>query len=181
MEGGGEEVHVRNQVDKIKFLRRAALTYLEQQLHQRGYKNILNDRTAWRIKYPNAYQPAGPYRRQGKHRHKDSFQRVLNNPQDDQYLSPWDGHLAKLIVQATDAVYDGPENASWRRTFIRNATPLIIRIANWASNSVPQNCRMWSAEDWFQVVMRWFAACIALLFMVWLKTLVFLPESDQRI
>src|SRR2546430_17409508 len=42
------------------------------------------------------------------------LQRILNGPEEDRYLSPYDGHLSKLVVQAVDDVYDCQDRKSTR-------------------------------------------------------------------
>lgn len=61
-------------------------------------------------------------------RHKDSLGRVWIGPEDDRYLSPTDGRLAPLIVQATNAIWNGPANSTWARSTIEGCTPIILRI-----------------------------------------------------
>lgn len=100
------------------------------------------------------------------HRHRDIMQRVYEGRQDDRYLSPWDGHVAKLVVQSTQEIYDGPQNATWRRTFVRNVSPLFIHIANWPFASVPTELEQWTETDWMVVCSKWLPACGGLLFLV---------------
>ena len=121
----------------------------------------------WRWKYPNAYQMPGlRFESLAQNRHKDILQRILNAPEEDRYLSPWDGHLSKLVVQAVDDVYDAQARSTWRRTFVRNVSSPIIRIANWAINSVPLDKTTWSSEDWLMVCGKWLPACLALMILV---------------
>jgi hypothetical protein len=134
---------------------------------QRGYRNLFNDRNMWRWKYPNAYQMPGlRFESFEPHRHRDILQRILNAPEEDRYLSPWDGHLAKLVVQVVDDVYDVSAKSTWRRTFIRNVGSPIIRIANWAIDAVPVDNKTSSTEDWLVVGFKWVAACMALMILV---------------
>ena len=99
-------------------------------------------------------------------RHRDILQRVLDSPEEDRYLSPTDGHLSKLVVQAVDDVYDTQARTTWRRTFVRNVSPLMVRIANWAINSVPLDKALWSGEDWALVCAKWLLACVLLMGVV---------------
>lgn len=94
------------------------------------------------------------------------MQRVLNVPEEEWYLNPWDGRLAKLVVQAVDDVLDAPGESTWRRTFIRNASSPIIRTANWPINSVPVDKATWSSEDGLHVSAKWLPACILLMILV---------------
>jgi hypothetical protein len=135
--------------------------------HQRGYRNLWNDRNMWRWKYPNAYQMPGlRFESFAQNRHRDILQRIMNAPEEDRYLSPWDGHLSKLVVQAADDVYDAQACSTWRHTFVRNAGSPIIRIANWTINSVPLDKTTWSSEDWIMVCGKWLRACLALMILV---------------
>lgn len=99
-------------------------------------------------------------------RHRDVLQRVLDSPEEDRYLSPTDGHLSKLVVQAVDDVYDAQARSTWRRTFVRNVSPPMVRIANWAINSVPLEKAHWSGEDWLLICAKWLPACILLMCVV---------------
>ena len=94
------------------------------------------------------------------------MQRILDAPEEDLYLSPWDGHLSKLVVQAVDDVYDAKAGSTWRRTFVRNVSSPMIRVANWAINSVPLDTTTWSSADWVLVCGKWLPACIALMILV---------------
>jgi len=51
---------------------------------------------------------------------------------DDRYLSPYDGKIKRLVVQATDDIYDNTENGTWRRTFIRNISPFYFEVGQLA-------------------------------------------------
>jgi hypothetical protein len=94
------------------------------------------------------------------------MQRILNGPEEDRYLSPYDGHLSKLVVQAVDDIYDCQARSTWRRTFVRNVGSPILRVANWAINSVPLDRTTWTSEDWQMVCAKWLPACLALMFLV---------------
>lgn len=94
------------------------------------------------------------------------MQRVWKGTEDDRYLSPWDGHLAKLVVQATQDIYDGAQNTTWRRTFIRNASPVYLQLANFPFNSVPVDPEQWTGNDWAIVAIRWVPTCLGLLCVV---------------
>ncbi|ERF72849.1 hypothetical protein EPUS_04284 [Endocarpon pusillum Z07020] len=138
--------------------------YVPPRKYQRGYWNIWNDRNMWRWKFPNAYQMPGlRFESYELIRHRDVLQRVLDSPEDDRYLSPTDGHLSKLVVQAVDDVYDTRARSTWRRTFMRDVSPLMVRIANWAINSVPLDKAHWSGEDWALVSAKWLLACVLLM------------------
>jgi hypothetical protein len=110
--------------------------------------------------------PTLTFRATDKRRHRDIMQRVYEGLEDDRYLSPYDGHVAKFVVQATQEVYDGVQNATWRRTFVRNISPAFIKLANWPFASVPVKPEHWTENDWMTVCARWLPACGALLFMV---------------
>ena len=94
------------------------------------------------------------------------MQRAKGFPADDYYLSPCDGHLAKLFVQSTQAIYDANPNSTWRRTFIRNQSPLILQAANWVLHSLPTDDREVQGEDIAVMGLKWIPACAAILFLV---------------
>jgi len=99
-------------------------------------------------------------------RHRDVMQRVWKGAVDDRYLSPWDGHVAKLVVQATDEVYSAPNNVTWRRTFVRNVSPIMLRLANWPISSVTVDATQWTDQEWTSVCLKWLPACVALMAVV---------------
>lgn len=122
--------------------------------------------TQWRAKWPNAYKIAGVALASNDHHHRDMMQRAKSFPSDDYYLSPWDGHLAKLFVQSTQAVYDGNLNSTWKRTFIRNRSPLILRVANWVLHTLPTDDREVKGEDLAMMGLKWIPSCAAILLLV---------------
>lgn len=85
---------------------------------------------------------------------------------EDYYLSPTDYHLAKLMVQCSQEVYEANPNSTWRRTFIRDRSPLLLRVANWALESVPNEDRPMTGEETAIVGAKWIPACVALLVLV---------------
>jgi hypothetical protein len=99
------------------------------------------------------------------HRHRDIFSRAYQGPYDDRYISCYDGKVKKLVVQATDMVYDSPGNGTWRRTFIRNASPWHLRIANWPLSHVDY-LRGTAGEDIPFIAVKWIVASIALIVVV---------------
>jgi len=103
------------------------------------------------------------------HRHRDFLQREYHGPEEDRYLSPSDGHLEKLVVQAAQDVYDGPANSTWRRTFIRNASPIYIHVANFPFNTLPIDDSLWTSDDWAMVALKWLPACVGLLCVIWVN------------
>ncbi|KAI4256202.1 MAG: hypothetical protein L6R42_006355, partial [Xanthoria sp. 1 TBL-2021] len=136
---------------------------------EQGYKNIFHQRSKWRIKWPNYFQIAGISRLTSdtseKH-HRDMMQRAKDFPAEEYYLSPFDGHLAKLFVQSTQEIYDADPNSTWRRTFIRDQSPLILQIANWALESLPTNGREATGEETAIVAAKWIPSCVAILFLM---------------
>ena len=94
------------------------------------------------------------------------MQRAKDFPADDYYLSPYDGHLAKLFVQCTQVIYDANPNSTWRRTFIRNRSPLMLQVANWVLHTLPTDDREVQGEDIAMMGLKWIPACVALLFLV---------------
>lgn len=110
------------------------------------------------------------FRSTDSRRHRDIMQRVYEGLEDDRYLSPRDGHLAKLVVQASQDVYDGAANSTWRRTFVRNISPTYIRLANWPLSTVPTKSEHWTGNDWMIVCAKWLPTCAGMLFVVSLTT-----------
>ena len=65
------------------------------------------------------------------YRHVDFVGREKLLTYSDRYLHHNDGYLRNLYVAYTDELFAGPANTTWRRTYIRNAVPLKVRIATW--------------------------------------------------
>lgn len=84
---------------------------------------------------------------------------------EDYYLSPFDGHLAKLFVQCTQEIYDANPNSTWRRTFIRNQSPWIIQVTNWVLNTLPPD-REASGEELAMMGLKWIPSVVAILLLV---------------
>jgi len=101
-----------------------------------------------------------------KLRHRDIMQRAHDFPSYDYYLSPTDGHLAKLHVQCTQAIYDSEPNATWRRTFIRSQSPYLLRAANWVLYSLPTDDRDVTGSDLLMMATKWIPSCVLILFLV---------------
>ena len=128
--------------------------------------NTQHHRTQWRAKWPNTYQLPGITRASNDRRHRDIMQRAKDFPSDDYYLSPYDGHLAKLFVQSTQAIYDANPNSTWRRTFIRNQSPFILQVANWVLHSLPTDDREVQSEHIVMMGLKWIPSCAAILLLV---------------
>ena len=140
--------------------------------------NALHPRTQLRAKWPNAYQLPGITRQGDDQHHRDLMQRSKYFPSDDYYLSPYDGHLAKLFVQSTQAIYDANPNSTWRRTFIRNQSPLILRVADWVLRSLPTDDSKVKGEDLAMMGLKWIPSCVAILLLVSLAEHRVLPLAD---
>ena len=93
------------------------------------------------------------------------MQRAHDFPAEDYYLSPNDGHLAKLFVQCTQEIYDANPNSTWRRTFIRNRSPLMLRAANWVLHSLPTDDQEVKGEDLAMMALKWIPSCAAILLL----------------
>lgn len=140
--------------------------------------NALHPRTQWRAKWPNAYQLPGITRQGDDQHHRDLMQRAKYFPSDDYYLSPYDGHLAKLFVQSTQAIYDANPNSTWRRTFIRNQSPLILQVADWVLRSLPTDDSEVKGEDLAMMGLKWIPSCAAILLLVSSTEHRVLPLAD---
>ena len=129
-------------------------------------------------------------------KHLDVFRREHEGIEDDRYLDPVDGKVQKLVVRSTKAIYNQRNNTTWRRTYIRNVSPYIIRLAYWPVSSVPSSQESsafgderkshevialpsWKKKQWMHVGLRWLPTCIGLLIMVcWITAGLFVPVSS---
>jgi hypothetical protein len=136
-------------------------------MHQIGYRNLFVPRTTFRWKKFRTHQKAPlMYRNQQPHRHRDAAGRVYTGIEEDRFILHSDLHLARMMVQCTDEIYAGIPNSTWRRTFVRNRSPLTIRVANWPFNSVPPQRTAWTNGDWTAVCLKWPLACFGLSYAV---------------
>ncbi|KAH8646611.1 hypothetical protein BGZ60DRAFT_535595 [Tricladium varicosporioides] len=136
----------------------------KKSVHLKGALHFFDGETKFRFKWPHLYQlPAFQYDTPHSFRHRDSMMRVYTGPVDDRYLSPWDGHLAKLHVQATDGLYDSHGTTTWRRTYIRNVAPWNVRIATWPIDSAI-DAESW--KDWAIVLLKFIPCSFLLTFFV---------------
>jgi hypothetical protein len=133
----------------------------------RGYLHIFDSWTLFKWKFPNFYRPPDyVYDDSNRtHRHRDWFSRVYEGPYDDRYISCYDGKVKKLVVQATDMVYDSTGNGTWRRTFIRNVSPWHLRLANWPMSHVDY-MRGTTDEDIPLIAVKWIVASLAMIVTV---------------
>jgi hypothetical protein len=148
---------------------------------------------------PHSYQLPGHYYKSsdsghiGNHKHRDVFRRKHIGLNDDRYLDPLDGRAQKLCVQAVNGIYNTANDTTWRRTYIKNVSPYIIRLAYWPYSHMPNpNPRStedygeqqtpatgigtWKQEQWIHVGVRFVPACIGLLILVSIP----LQEPRQR-
>ncbi|KAF2710697.1 hypothetical protein K504DRAFT_376071 [Pleomassaria siparia CBS 279.74] len=135
----------------------------------KGYMHIFDPHTVFKAGFPNFYRKQGHvYNKDASHRHIDWFEREWTGDDDDRYISAWDGKISKLVVQAVDDIYDDTTNSTWRRTFIRNVSPLYLRIAEWPLNHIDytRNGGKPTSEDWLLICGKWFVACIAITFVI---------------
>ena len=132
---------------------------------ERGYANLSHDKALWRWKWPNSFQlPTFVFPGTSSH-HRDVMQRAGVYDPNDYYLSPTDGHLAKLFVQSTQEIYTAGANSTWRRTFIRNRSPFILQVAEWVLDSIPEG-REATGSEIAVVAAKWLPSCFAILILV---------------
>jgi hypothetical protein len=136
-------------------------------MHQIGYRNVFNDKGTVRWKHSRFHQHASlAYSSRENIRYKDAVGRVTTRINEDRFLDPFDVHLARLMVQSTDEIYSGPDNATWRRTFIRNQAPWAIRVANWPFSSAKGDKSNWDRSEWAIIILKWLVSCFGLAFTV---------------
>ena len=93
---------------------------------------------------------------------KDVLQRETEKDRElHSFLSPIDGRLTKLVVQAVDKIYEGPDNCTWRRDYVRSIGPTVVRMTNW-TNKIWENPGRMTGSDWAFLAFRWLGTCLAL-------------------
>ena len=98
--------------------------------------------------------------------HRDLLKRdLVRFDTNEKFLNPYDGSLCTLIVQSSRSVQHSNPMATWYRTKLRNGSPWMIRISNWAmSRDLISEDSV--RTDVLQVTIRWIPACIALALVV---------------
>ncbi|KAF2826165.1 hypothetical protein CC86DRAFT_406457 [Ophiobolus disseminans] len=129
----------------------------------KGFSHIRAPFTKVKFEAPHFYRKPGlAYQKISQHRHRDVFDREWTGDYDDRYISAFDGRVSKLVVQATDDIYENNVSSTYRRTFIVNIAPLFMRLANWPFNHVDysKNGKP-TSEDYPLLCLKWFvASCI---------------------
>lgn len=146
---------------------------------------------AWFSWWPcHSYQPPRHYLETSReaytamHKHLDVFHRAYEGLEDDQYLDPIDGRVRHLCVQTLGQIYNTSNDTTWRRTYVENVSPWILRLAWWSraglvmgkKDYTAKHGRAWknvqartaslSSEQWTQLGIRWIPSCIGLLVLV---------------
>lgn len=139
---------------------------------------------------PHSYQPPRHYfdttgdSQSARYKHLDVFHRYYIGLEDDQYLDPLNDRVRRLFVQTIDRIYDTDNDTSWRRTYVRNVSPRLLRLAWWsragllmakkghatkqgtAWKSLQARTTSLTADQWAQLGLRWLPSCIGLLVLV---------------
>ncbi|KAJ4378681.1 hypothetical protein N0V86_005552 [Didymella sp. IMI 355093] len=150
-------------VEEVPIHEKSVTPYIPIRL--KGYKHWFDPYTSWKWGSPMAYRKPGlGYQKLATHRHRDAFEREWVGDYDDRYISSWDGKVSKLVVQTVDEIYDEQITSTYRRTFIRNISPLYLRLANWPFNHVDPNNNDGkpTSEDMPMLCLKWFVAAIAI-------------------
>ena len=114
---------------------------------------------SWRWTFVNFVKlPGYRYESTKVFRHRDFAGRVKEGPMEDRYLHHEDGKLRKLIVACSDELFEGDDNTTWRRTYIRMVSPLRVRIATWVID-FSYDPKSW--DDWWIMLLRAFPAAFA--------------------
>lgn len=133
----------------------------------KGWVNALNSRSRFRWKAPHYYQePSWKHDPAYSFRHRDCMARVWQGAEDDRYLSPFDGHISKLLVQCTDEIYENPGTSSYRRTYIRNVSTRMLRLANWPTSHFDFVKNEYREYGTGWLIAKWIPACLALTVMI---------------
>ena len=123
----------------------------------------------WRWRFVNFVKlPGYQYTSTKMFRHRDFAGRVKEGPMEDRYLHHEDGSLRKLIVATSDELFEGADNTTWRRTYIRMVSPLRVRIATWVID-FSYDPKSW--DDWWVMLLRALPAAFA--------TSLFVSQKDH--
>jgi len=134
------------------------------------------------------YSELGSASESSKRKHQDVFRRKYTGFEDDRFINPIDGRVEKLVVQSKEEIYDHRNDTTWRRTYIENNSPYIIRLAYWPMSYLTsgdetfdqkkreygnRRDRMisWASDQKGQAALRWLPACLGLFLLVCLRIL----------
>jgi hypothetical protein len=89
------------------------------------------------------------------------------------YIDPFTGKIRRLYVQAPASLCllsaETP-NATWRRTPMRNATSVLLRIANLPYRFIPlerwEKVQSFTVADWLILALMWITSVTLFLFVV---------------
>ncbi|KAF1831692.1 hypothetical protein BDW02DRAFT_39381 [Decorospora gaudefroyi] len=133
-------------------------------VYPKGYAHIFSPWTTVKWAFPSFYRKPGlGYQKLGHYRHRDVFGREWTGEYDDRYISSWDGKVSKLVVQAVDDIYENNTGSTYRRTFIRNVSPLFMRLANWPFSHIDytKNDGKPTSDDYPLLCLKWFVtSCV---------------------
>ncbi|KAL7777032.1 hypothetical protein CFE70_007453 [Pyrenophora teres f. teres 0-1] len=135
----------------------------------KGYAHIFSPWTNAKWGFPNFYRKPGfGYQKLAQYRHRDFMDRIHEGDLDDRYISSWDGMVSKLVVQATDDIYENNTGSTYRRTFVRNVSPIYMRLANWPFNHIDptKNNGKPTNDELMKLCAKWFlASCLITVFI----------------
>ena len=182
---------VLNHLVDILQLKKAFRWWLPKSFHSRA---------VYQFDLPHSYQLSRRHRGfvpAYLFRHLDVFHRKYEGLVDDQFLDPLDGRVRRLIVQATGPLYDTENDTTWRRTYVRNVSPKLIRLAWWPFATLPYDeseaakgdgikkkinakKEIWATEHWTKLGLLWLPTCVGLLVLVSLLSLIQALSNDGR-
>ena len=84
---------------------------------------------------------------------------------NDKFLNPYDCRLCDLTVQCSREVFESTSEARWYRKPLRNASPWVIRLSNWAMSRDHGSEDNVGTDRWV-AILRWIPACLGLAFLV---------------
>lgn len=136
----------------------------------------------------------GEYSR-GVFKHLDVFHRRFQGIAEEQFLNPLDGRVRRLVVQTIGPIYDTANDTTWRRTYIRNISPMIIRLAWYPYAGLPsedttlnESQRLkdkllpsnvtWTSQQWTSLCSKWIPTCIGLLVLVGRRVVLLLTADS---
>ena len=98
--------------------------------------------------------------------HRDFLKRdTVSFNTNEKFLNLYDGSLCDLEVQTSRSVQRPNSKATWYRTELRNGSPWMIRVSNWAmSRELVSTDEVRTNTS--KAALRWVPACIALALLV---------------
>ncbi|KAL8788969.1 MAG: hypothetical protein Q9213_001378 [Squamulea squamosa] len=96
---------------------------------------------------------------------KRAFSRDIHDRDFDHFVNPYDGKLARLVVQCSGEISREESSSSWSHTSVKSGSPWMIRLSNWAMSRF-RDSKGEMHSSILKAALRWIPACCAIVVVV---------------